>query len=147
MSLLGRRMLMTQEAERDNFTLLETFTITPTESKKYIHLGDYECTEFLIYGEIPKTENTTTFNMGVEEIACATAPAGSNIYAMEMYAHIYKIGDKLVGFVGFESGWDKRGTSALLKSPRITAESATLKVQFYPFVSGDEQAVLKIYGR
>ena len=33
MSLLGRRMLMTQEAGMDNFTLLETFTITPSEKK------------------------------------------------------------------------------------------------------------------
>ena len=147
MSLLGRRMLMTQEAEMDNFTLLETFTITPSEKKKHIHLDNYECTEFLIYGEIPKTENTTTFNIGVQEGSTA-APAGSNINATEMYAHIYKIDNKLIGFVGFESGWSNGNkASVLLKSPRITAETATLKVQFYPFVSGDEQAVLKIYGR
>lgn len=120
------------------------------KKNKYIHLDSYECTEFLIHGEIPKTENNTTFNIGIGQGALASAsPAnGANVYSAEMYAHIYKLDSKLVGFVGFESGWSNGSkTAPLLKSPRVTAETATLKVQFYPFVSGDEQAVLKIYGR
>ena len=151
MSLLMRRIMMAmgmEDKEMAEFKLLDTVTITPSKRIKYIGLSKYGCTEFLIHGNIPKTSNSTSFRIGIGETNTFAPVNANDVYAVEMIAHVYIADGIAMGFAGYESGWgggNKIG--ALMNSPRSTAPGANIVMSFYPFVEGDEQAVIEIYGR
>ena len=148
---MRRRLLMAmgmEEKEMAEFKLLDTVTFTPSEKKKYIGLSKYGCTEFLIHGNIPKTSNTTSFRIGIGENNQIQPANNNDVHAVEMIAHVHIVGGIAIGFVGYESGWGGGNKSgALANSPRSTAPGANIVMSFYPFVEGDEQAVIEIYGR
>ena len=130
------------------FKLLDTVTFTPSEKKKYIGLSKYGCTEFLIHGNIPKTSNTTLFKIGIGDFNGFAPKNNNDVYAAEMVAHVHIVDGIAMGFVGYESGWNGGNViGALMNSPRSTAPGANIVMSFYPFVEGDEQAVIEIYGR
>ena len=130
------------------FKLLDTVTLTPSERKKQIDLSTYGCTEFLIHGNIPKTSNTTLFKIGIGENNQIQPANNNDVYPVEMIAHVHIINGIAIGFVGFESGWSNGNKiGALMNSPRSTAPGAEMRISFYPYVEGDEQAVIEIYGR
>lgn len=149
--LMRRRLMMAmgmEDKEMAEFKLLDTVTITPSERIKYIGLSKYGCTEFLIHGNIPKTSNTTSFRIGIGENNQIQPTSNNDVHAVEMIAHVHIVGGIAIGFVGYESGWgggNKIG--ALANSPRSTAPGANIVMSFYPFVEGNEQAVIEIYGR
>ncbi|MCI5868908.1 MAG: hypothetical protein MR224_05285 [Dorea sp.] len=130
------------------FKLLDTVTLTPSEHKKQIDLSTYRCTEFLIHGNIPKTSNTTLFRIGIGEMAPFTPRNNSDVYAVEMIAHVHIADGIAMGFAGYESGWSGgNAIGAIMNTPRSTAPGAYMQMSFYPYVEGDEQAVIEIYGR
>ena len=148
---MRRRLLMAmgmEEKEMAEFKLLDTVTFTPSEKKKYIGLSKYGCTEFLIHGNIPKTSNTTLFKIGIGDFNGFAPKNNNDVYAAEMVAHVHIVDGIAMGFVGYESGWNGGNViGALMNSPRSTAPGANIVMSFYPFVEGDEQAVIEIYGR
>lgn len=149
--MIRRRLLSElgmEEEEMAEFKLLDTVTITPIEKRKYIGLSKYGCTEFLIHGNIPKTSNTTSFRIGIGENNQIQPTSNNNAHAVEMIAHVHIVGGIAIGFVGYESGWGGGNkTGVLANSPRSTAPGADMLISFYPYVEGDEQAVIEIYGR
>lgn len=137
-----------EEKEMAEFKLLDTVTLTPSEKKKLINLSTYGCTEFLMHGNIPKTLNTTSFRIGIGEVSTFNPVNDSNVYPVEMIAHVYIVDGIAMGFAGYDSGWgggSKVGT--IMNSPRSTAPGTNMRIEFYPYVEGDEQAVIEIYGR
>lgn len=127
--------------------LLDTVTFTPSEQIKQIDLSTYGCTEFLIHGNIPKTSNTTLFRIGIGGMNNISPRNNNDVYAVEMIAHVHIINGIAMGFAGFESGWSNgNAIGALMASPRAEAKTL-LNLTFYPYVDGDEQAVIEIYGR
>lgn len=148
---MRRRLMMAMEMEEKGmaeFKLLDTVTITPSENRKDIDLSKYGCTEFLIHGNIPKTSNTTSFRIGIGAINQIQPVNNNDVYAVEMIAHVHIINGIAMGFAGFESGWSNGNKiGALMNSPRSTAPGANIVMSFYPYVGGDEQAVVEIYGR
>lgn len=149
--MIRRRLLSElgmEEDEMAEFKLLDTVTFTPSEKRKYISLSKYGCTEFLIHGNIPKTSNTTSFRIGIGENNQIQPVSNNDVHAVEMIAHVHIVGGIAIGFVGYESGWGGGNkTGALANSPRSTEPGAEIAMSFYPFVEGDEQAVIEIYGR
>lgn len=148
--LMRRRLMMAmgmEEEEMASFKLVDTVTITPREKQKNIDLSTYGCEEFLLHGNIPKTSNTTLFRIGIGGMNNISPRNNNDVYAVEMIAHVHIINGIAMGFVGFESGWSNgNAIGALVSSPR--AETKTLlNLTFYPYVSGDEKAVIEIYGR
>ena len=130
------------------FKLLDTVTFTPSERTKYIGLSKYGCTEFLIHGNIPKTLNATSFRIGIGEINSVSPSSTNDVHAVEMIAHVHIVDGIAMGFAGYDSGWGGGNViGALMNSPRTTAPGANMKMSFYPYVGGDEQAVIEIYGR
>ena len=116
--------------------------------KKQINLSTYGCTELLIHGNIPKTSNSSRFIIGIGEVNSIQTANNSDVYPVEMIAHVYIADGIVMGFVGFESGWSNGNKiGALMNSPRSTAPGAEMRISFYPYVEGDEQAVIEIYGR
>lgn len=149
---MRRRLMMMamgmEEKEMAEFKLLDTVTLTPSEQKKQIDLSTYGCTEFLIHGNIPKTSNTTLFRTGIGEIVSFAPRNNSDVYAVEMIAHVYIADGIAMGFVGYESGWSGgNAIGVIMNSPRVTAPGTNMNILFYPYVEGDEQAVIEIYGR
>lgn len=128
--------------------LLDTVTLTPSEKIKKIDLSTYGCTEFLIHGNIPKTSNTTSFKIGIGGANSIQAANNSDVYPVEMIAHVYIADGIAMGFAGYESGWNNGNKiGVLMNSPRSTAPGTTILMSFFPYVKGDEQAVIEIYGR
>ena len=137
-----------EDEEMAEFNLLDTVTLTPSEAQKLINLSTYGCTEFLIHGNIPKTSNTTLFGIGIGEMSRISPRNNSDVYAVEMIAHVHIADGIAMGFVGYESGWSGgNAIGAIMNSPRSTAPGAYMEMSFYPYVEGDEQAVIEIYGR
>lgn len=136
-----------EDEDMAGFKLVDTVTITPSEKQKSIDLSTYGCAEFLLHGNIPKTSNTTLFRIGIGGINNISPKNNNDVYAVEMIAHVHIINGIAMGFAGFESGWSNgNAIGALVSSPR--AETKTLlNLNFYPYVDGDEQAVIEIYGR
>lgn len=149
--MIRRRLLSVLGMEEDEMAelkLLDTITFTPSERIKKIDLSTYGCTEFLIHGNIPKTSNTTSFRIGIGGVNLIQAANTSDVYPVEMIAHVYIADGIAMGFVGFESGWSNGNKiGVLMNSPRSTAPGADMKMSFFPYVKGDEQAVIEIYGR
>ena len=148
---MRRRLMMAMEMEEDEMAelkLLDTVTFTPSEQIKQIDLSTYGCTEFLIHGNIPKTSNSTRFIIGIGGINSIQPANNNDVYAVEMIAHVHIINGIAMGFAGFESGWSGGNKiGVIMNSPRVTAPGAYMKMSFYPYVKGDEQAVIEIYGR
>lgn len=149
--LMRRRLMMAmgmEEKEMAEFKLLDTVTLTPSEKSKQIDLSTYGCTEFLIHGNIPKTSNTTLFRIGIGSLNQISPKNTNDVYPVEMIAHVYIADGIAMGFVGYESGWSGgNAIGAIMNSPRSTAPGAYMQMSFYPYVEGDEQAVIEIYGR
>lgn len=148
---MRRRIMMAMEMEDKEmaeFKLLDTVTITPSERQKQIDLSTYGHTEFLIHGNIPKTSNTTSFRIGIGSINSVTPKNNNNVYAVEMIAHVHIVDGIAMGFAGYDSGWSKENViGALMNTPRLEAPGTNMNIAFYPYVEGDEQAVIEIYGR
>ena len=137
-----------EDKEMAEFKLLDTVTLTPSEQKKQINLSTYGCTELLIHGNIPKTSNSTRFIIGIGGTNSIQPANNNDVYAVEMIAHVHIINGIAMGFAGFESGWSGGNKiGALMNSPRSTAPGENIALSFYPYVEGDEQAVIEIYGR
>ena len=116
--------------------------------KKQINLSTYGCTELLIHGNIPKTSNSSRFIIGIGEVNSIQTANNSDVYPVEMIAHVYIADGIVMGFVGFESGWSNGNKiGALMNSPMLTAPGADMKMSLFPYVEGDEHAVIEIYGR
>ena len=151
MSLLMRRIMMAMEMEDKDmaeFKLLDTVTLTPSERQKQFDLSTYGYTEFLIHGNIPKTSNTTLFRIGIGSLNSFAPKNNSDVYAVEMIAHVHIVDGIAIGFVGYDSGWSGGNViGALMNTPRLTAPGVNMNITFYPYVEGDEQAVIEIYGR
>ena len=149
--MIRRRLLSElgmEEDEMAEFKLLDTVTITPSERRKRIGLSKYGCTEFLMHGNIPKTSNTTSFRIGIGEINSVSPINTNDVYPVEMIAHVYIADGIAMGFVGYESGWSGGNKIGVLaNTPRSTAPEAIIVMSFFPYVEGDEQAVIEIYGR
>lgn len=136
-----------EEEEMASFKLVDTVTITPSEKQKNIDLSTYGCEEFLLHGNIPKTSNTTLFRIGIGRMNNVSPRNNNDVYAVEMIAHVHIINGIAMGFAGFESGWSNgNAIGALVSSPRVETKTL-LNLTFYPYVDGDEQAVIEIYGR
>ena len=137
-----------EDKEMAEFKLLDIVTLTPSERQKLINLSTYGCTEFLMHGNIPKTLNTTSFRIGIGEMNSVSPSNTNDVYPVEMIAHVYIADGIAMGFAGYESGWGGGNkTGVIMSSPRSTAPIAYMKMSFYPYVEGDEQAVIEIYGR
>ena len=149
--MIRRRLLSElgmEDKDMAEFKLLDTVTLTPSERIKRIDLSTYGCTEFLIHGNIPKTSNSTRFKIGIGEFNSIQSSNNIDVQPVEMIAHVYIADGIAMGFAGFESGWaNGNKIGAIMNSPRSTAPGATILMAFYPFVEGDEQAVIEIYGR
>ena len=149
--MIRRRLLSELGMEEDEMAelkLLDTVTFTPSEQIKQIDLSTYGCTEFLIHGNIPKTSNSTRFIIGIGGVNSIQAANNSDVYPVEMIAHVHIVDGIAMGFVGYESGWSNGNKiGAIMNSPRETAPGTTIRMSFYPYVEGDEQAVIEIYGR
>lgn len=148
---MRRRLMMAMEMEEDEmaeFKLLDTVTLTPSDKTKQIDLSTYECTEFLIHGNIPKTSNNTSFRIGIGIYNFVSPRNNSNVYAVEMIAHVYIVDGIVIGYAGYDSGWSNGNSiGAFMKTPRSTTQETNMLMEFFPYVSGDEQAVIEIYGR
>lgn len=149
---LRRRMMMLAEMGEEEmakeFKMVDTILFTPGEKTKNIDMSAYGYTEFLIRGNIPKTANSTYFRIGAGDYNAIPTKHGTDAYAAELVAHVYIIDGKLLGFMGFDSGWANGNVSGLMvPTPRSAAPTTSIKISFYPFVEGDEQAVIEIYGR
>lgn len=129
------------------FKLVDTVTITPSEKQKDIDLSTYGCAEFLLHGNIPKTSNTTLFRIGIGEINYVSPRNNNDVYAAEMTAYVYIINGIAMGFAGFDSGWGGGNVSGIIVPSPRSVSTTLMKLGFYPYVSGDEQAVIEIYGR
>lgn len=148
---MRRRLMMAMEMEDKEmagFKLLDTVIITPSERQKYIDLSTYGYTEFLIHGNIPKTSNTTLFRIGIGSFNVVEPKNNNDVYAVEMIAHVHIVDGIVIGFAGYDSGWSNGNViGALMNTPRLTAPGTKMQISFYPYVEGDEQAVIEIYGR
>ena len=130
------------------FKLLDTVTLTPSEKEKQINLSTYGCTEFLIHGNIPKTSNTTLFGIGIGRLNRISPTSNSDVYAVEMICHVYIVDGIAIGYAGYDSGWkNENAIGALMNTPRSKTQGTNMLISFYPYVKGDEQAVIEIYGR
>lgn len=147
---LLRRRIMSPEQEGDSvkeFRLIDTISLTPDEQHKDIDMSVYGCTEFFICGNIPKTANSTYFRIGIGDLNLITPRNGTDVYAVELVAYVCIINGKALGFAGFDSGWSNGQTiGPMIPTPRSTP-TTRIKIAFYPYVTGDEQAILEIYGR
>ena len=149
--MIRRRLLSElgmEEEEMAEFKLLDTVTLTPSEKSKQIYLSTYGCTEFLIHGNIPKTSNTTLFRIGIGSSNSVVPRNNNDVYAVEMIARVYIVDGIAIGYAGYDSGWSNGSTiGALMNTPRSTTQGTNMLISFYPYVSGDEKAVIDIYGR
>lgn len=147
--LMERRRVLESEGENmmNDWKLIDTIQITPSNQKKSVDLSTYGYKSFLIHGDIPKTANETYFRCGVGDINNVKSINSNKTYASEMIANIDIIDDRIVGFCGFDQGWAGSNIcGALLQTPRVN-DAKNLVFSFYPFVQGDEEAVIKVYGR
>ena len=131
----------------NDWKLIDTIQMTPSNQIKSVDLSTYGHKSFLIHVDIPKTANETYFRCGVGDINSIQSKNSNKTYASEMIANLDIIDDRIVGFCGFDQGWGYANTcGVLLPTPRANA-TKNLVFSFYPFVQGDEEAVIKIYGR
>lgn len=147
--LMERRRVLESEGESmmNDWKLIDTIQITPSNKTKDVDLSTYGYKSFLIHGDIPKTANETYFRCGVGDINSIQSKNSNKTYASEMIANIDIIDDRIVGFCGFDQGWGNTNVcGVLLPTPRANA-TKSLVFSFYPFVQGDEEAVIKVYGR
>lgn len=148
---MRRRLMMLLEQEEEEmaeFKLLDTVTLTPSEKQKQFDLSTYGYTEFLIHGNIPKTSNATLFRIGIGGVNLLTPKNNSDVYAVEVIAHVHIVDGIAIGFVGYDSGWSNGNvTGVLMNTPRPATQGTEMKMSFFPYVEGDEQAVIEIYGR
>ena len=96
--------------------------------------------------DVPKTENETYFRIGIGNMYSLQTPHACNIYSSQVYAIIHKIDENYYGFATMNDGWaGGEVTTGIIPTPRT--EEKYLALSFYPYVSGDEETVIKIYGR
>lgn len=146
---MERRRVLESEGESmmNDWKLIDTIQITPSNKTKVVDLSTYGYKSFLIHGDIPQTANETYFRCGVGEINNIATKNSSKINASEMIANLDIIDDRIVGFCGFDDGWNNSNKcGVLLSTPRLNA-TKNIVFSFYPFVQGDEEAVIKIYVR
>lgn len=142
-----RRTLGSEENSMNNWELIDTIQMTPSNRTKVVDLSIYGYKSFLIHVDIPKTANETYFRCGIGDMNSIQSKNSSKTYASEMIANLDIIDDRIVGFCGFDQGWSNSNIcGVLLPTPRANA-TKNLTFSFYPFVQGDEEAVIKVYGR
>lgn len=101
----------------------------------------------MLHGDIPKTSNETYFRCGVGNMNVVQSKNSNKAYASEMVAKIDIIDNRIIGFCGFDQGFG--GTNVcgtLMPTPRQEA-TTSIKFSFYPYVDGNEEAIIKVYGR
>lgn len=142
-----RRTLGSEENSMNNWKLIDTIQMTPSNRTKAVDLSTYGYKSFLIHADIPKTANETYFRCGVGNINDIQSKRSNKEYEAEMIANLDIIDDRIVGFCGIDQGWaNTNACGVLLPTPRENA-TKNLVFSFYPFVQGDEEAVIKVYGR
>ena len=130
----------------NDIELLDTIILTPSQKNININLDEYNKKEYFVLVDVPKTENETHFRIGIGDIYILKSPHATNIHSLQVYAIIHKIDVNYYGFATMNDGWSGGAVSAgIIPTPRT--EKKYLSLSFYPFVSGDEEAVIKIYGR
>lgn len=130
----------------NDIELLDTIILTPSQSQINKNLDEYNKKEYFVLVDVPKTENETYFRIGIGNIYSLQTPHACNIYSSQVYAIIHKIDKNYYGFATMNDGWSRgEVTTGIIPTPRT--EEKYLALSFYPYVSGDEEAVIKIYGR
>lgn len=130
----------------NDIELLDTIILTPSQKQININLDEYNKKEYFVLVDVPKTENKTYFRIGIGNVYSLQAPHACNIYSSQVYAIIHKIDVNYYGFATINDGWSGGTvTAGIIPTPRT--EEKYLALSFYPYVSGDEEAVIKIYGR
>ena len=131
----------------NDWKLIDTITITPAQRIKGIDFSKYKYKTFMLHGDVPKTSNETYLRCGIGTINGVQSKYSNKIYASEMVAKIDIIDNRIIGFCGFDQGFG--GTNVcgtLMPTPRQEA-TTSINFSFYPFVDGNEEAVIKVYGR
>lgn len=146
---MERRRTLGSEVESamNDWELIDTITITPAEKNKGIDFSKYKYKTFVLHGDIPKTSNETYFRCGVGNMNVVQSKNSNKTYASEMVAKIDIIDNRIIGFCGFDQGFG--GTNVcgtLMPTPRQEA-TTSINFSFYPYVDGNEEAVIKVYGR
>lgn len=142
-----RRILGEVESAMNDWELIDTITIKPAQKNKGIDFSKYKYKTFMLHGDIPKTSNETYFRCGVGNINVVQSKNSNKVYASEMVAKIDIIDNRIIGFCGFDQGFG--GTNVcgtLMPTPRQEATTSII-FAFYPYVDGNEEAVIKVYGR
>ena len=146
---MERRRTLGSEVESamNDWELIDTITITPAQRIKGIDFSKYKYKTFMLHGDIPKTSNETYFRCGVGSMNIVQSKNSNKVYASEMVAKIDIIDNRIIGFCGFDQGFG--GTNVcgtLMPTPRQEATTSII-FSFYPYVDGNEEAVIKVYGR
>ena len=142
-----RTLVSEEESAMNDWELIDTITITPALRIKGIDFSKYKYKTFMLHGDIPKTNNETYFRCGVGNINGVQSKNSNKTYASEMVAKIDIIDNRIIGFCGFDQGFG--GTNVcgtIMPTPRQEATTSII-FSFYPYVDGNEEAVIKVYGR
>lgn len=130
----------------NDIELLDTIILTPSQKQINKNLDEYNKKEYFVLVDVPKTENETYFRIGIGNMYSLQTPHACNIYSSQIYAIIHKIDKNYYGFATMNDGWSGgEVTTGIISTPRT--EEKYLALSFYPYVSGDEEATIKIYGR
>ena len=146
---MERRRILGSEVESamNDWELIDTITITPAEKNKVIDFSKYKYKTFMLHGDIPKTSNETYFRCGVGNINIVKSKNSNKVYASEMVAKIDIIDNRIIGFCGFDQGFGGANVcGTLMPTPRQEAITS-ITFAFYPYVDGNEEAIIKVYGR
>ena len=131
----------------NDWELIDTITITPAQRTKEIDFSKYKYKTFMLHGDIPKTNNETYFRCGAGKINGVQSEYSNKIYASEMVAKIDIINNRISGFCGFDQGFSNTNVcGTIMPTPRQKAITS-ITFAFYPYVDGNEEAVIKVYGR
>lgn len=142
-----RRTLSEVESTMNDWELIDTITITPAQRIKGIDFSKYKYKTFMLHGDIPKTSNETYLRCGVGTMNVVQSKNSNKVYASEMVAKIDIIDNRIIGFCGFDQGFGGTNVCGTLMSTPRQEATTSINFSFYPFVDGNEEAIIKVYGR